>query len=335
MTIIKDTGFNSTHLNTFDLLGTDEIGLSKAFAYIIGKEPIILYKFLHFIGVNARNTKSNYLNTKIEIERHRDEGRTDIEIKQNNKFHIIIECKVRKNKVKSQRTQYLTSFENVPKKILCFITQNHDSKKEIHKDVQIHNLGWIDIINLLDNKTFFDNSTVRDFLSYFMKGFKMREQKEILVQDLGDSNEIKRFRDFQVYRRDVIWGSPLYFAPYFTRNAKQPEGEGISYLSKILGILTLSPNDISSFVDDLNKFSENPKLTEKWINGVKMDISEHSSEERTYFFLAEPLILDKPLLKDGTNKKGRGKNWIAAMIPKNRCVTFEEFTRRLIGARTG
>jgi hypothetical protein len=38
------------------------------------------------------------------------------------------------------------------------------------------------------------------------------------------------------------------------------------------------------------------------------------------------------LKKDGTNKKGRGKNWIAALIPKNRCVTFEEFTKRLMKA---
>ncbi len=52
----------------------------------------------------------------------------------------------------------------------------------------------------------------------------------------------------------------------------------------------------------------------------------------TRTFLDDPVKLDRPLLKDGGNKKGRGKGWIAAMIPKNRCVTFEEFTRRMVMA---
>ena len=69
----------------------------------------------------------------------------------------------------------------------------------------------------------------------------------LLVQDIGNNNEIKRFRDFQVYRRDVVFGSPLYFAPYFTKNAGQKEGEGICYLSKILGILSLNPKNIENY----------------------------------------------------------------------------------------
>jgi hypothetical protein len=331
---IKNTGLDRSALIPFDLLGTDEVGLSKAFAYTLGKEPSALYSFLHFIGLKTNHTKANFQNISIETERVRDEGRTDIEIKQARKFHVIIECKVRSSKVHTQRTQYLNSFDNVPQKVLCFITREHDFKKQLHNDIQIHNLGWIDIINLFDNKLFLKNKAVQDFSKFAMKGFKMKEQKEILVQDLGDPNEIKRFREFQVYRRDVISGSPLYFSPYFTRSANQPEGGGLSYLSKILGILTVSPKDILNFKDDLSKFAGNPNLVEKWIAGVKLDKKENE-KTFTYFFLAEPLRLNVPLIKDGTNKKGRGKNWIAAMIPKNRCVTFEEFTRRLMEKKNG
>lgn len=332
---IKNEGYDRSVLNPFDLLGTDEVGLSKAFAYILGKEPLVLYRFLHYLGVKVKNTEANYRKTTIEIERVRDEGRTDIEIKQLDKFHIIIECKVRKNKVQTQRRQYLKSFDSFPQKVLCFITQTHDYKKEVHEGIQIHNLGWIDIINLLDEKLFLKNAVVRDFLNFSIKGYKMREQKEILVQDLGDSIEIQRFCDFQIYRRDVIFGSPLYFSPYFTRNSKREEGEGISYLSKILGILTLSPKNISNFEDDLNKFSDDSKVTKKWIKGVELGQSKDVGKTFTYFFLAEPLKLKSPLRKDGTNKKGRGKNWIAAMIPKNRCVSFEEFTKRAMEASNG
>ena len=33
--------------------------------------------------------------------------------------------------------------------------------------------------------------------------------------------------------------------------------------------------------------------------------------------------------KDGGNKTGRGKGWIAAMISRNRCIPFKEFIRRM------
>ena len=62
--------------------------------------------------------------------------------------------------------------------------------------------------------------------------------------------------------------------------------------------------------------------------------NNHSKEISTYYFLDDPVALGTPLLKDGGNKKGRGKNWVAAMIPKNRCVTFQEFTRRVIFANS-
>ena len=29
-------------------------------------------------------------------------------------------------------------------------------------------------------------------------------------------------------------------------------------------------------------------------------------------------------------EKGRGKNWIAAAVPPNRCVSFKEFTKRIV-----
>lgn len=223
--------------------------------------------------------------------------------------------------------QYLKSFSDDPQKVLCFITQQNDFEKQVDEKIEIHNLGWMEITDLFDNKQFQDNHLIKDFLSFAMKGFKMREQKEILVQDLSKPKEIERFLKFQVYRRDVIFGSPLYFSPYFTRKANQPEGEGISYLSKILGKLTLSPKDIENFHDDLNKFTNNHTLVQRWVTGVIL-IPAERDRTFTYFFLDKPLKLKTPLRKAGTIKKGRGKNWIAGMIPKNRCVTFSEFTDR-------
>ena len=156
----------------------------------------------------------------------------------------------------------------------------------------------------------------------------MREQKEILIQDLGDSVEIDKYKNHQVYRRDVVFGSPLYFAPYFTRNSG--EEEGISYLSRIVGILSLNPKDIENYSDELSKFCPEQSVVEKWKNAVHKDAKNPENKKYTYFFLDDPLELDVSLKKDGGNKKGRGKNWVAAMIPRNRCVSFQEFTKRLM-----
>ena len=46
-------------------------------------------------------------------------------------------------------------------------------------------------------------------------------------------------------------------------------------------------------------------------------------------FLGEFVNVNKPFRKDGGNKTGRGKGWIAAMISRNRCIPFKEFIRRM------
>ena len=136
---IKEKNLRKSPLNQFELLGANEVGLSKAFAFLMGKEPNVLYKFLRYINISTKNTANNFCATSIEVERKRDEGRTDIEIKQKGKYHIIIESKIGSNKIRRQRTQYLNSFENERKKVLCFITGINDFNKELHDDIEIYN----------------------------------------------------------------------------------------------------------------------------------------------------------------------------------------------------
>ncbi len=326
---IKKTGTPKSVISLFDLLGNDETALSKAFAFVLGKEKDALKDFLKFIGVTKRITDKVFRQVRITTEYSRIEGRTDIEIEIGTDTHIIIEAKVRKNRVRQQRTQYLTAFnESAREKVLVFLTQERDSNKQIAKDVKIINTSWLDVTGLYDQKKFIDNALVFQFLRYVSKNYKMNEQKEILIQDLSDETELKRYRQHNLYRRDQTFGTPLYFAPYFTRSANQPEGEGISYLSKILGVLTIVPNEIDNYEIDLRRFKNDDEIVDKWIKGVKLNSAE-ITDSLTYYFLDEPVTINENLLKDGGNKKGRGKNWIAAMIPKNRCVTFEEFVRRM------
>jgi len=166
----------------------------------------------------------------------------------------------------------------------------------------------------------------------------MKEQKEVLVQDLSDEKEIELFKSFNIYRRDETYGIPLYFAPHFSKNANQAEGVGISYLAGVLGVLTIAPTEIKHYEDDLKKFAgTNKKLVKKWVDGINQlskKITKRSTKVKTpkvmtFYFLDTPVKFKNPLQKDGGIKKGRGKGWIAASIPKNRCVSFSMFCKKL------
>lgn len=136
--ILKKSETNSTNKKHFDLLGTDEVALSMAFAFMLASDRDCYFKFLRYIDIPIYNTKSNFKQSSIEVEKHIEEGRTDIELFQTNKYHVIIECKIGKAKVKKQREQYLPSFDKyVQTKTLCVLTQERDSSKQVAKDIII------------------------------------------------------------------------------------------------------------------------------------------------------------------------------------------------------
>ena len=320
-------------MTPLDLLGGDEKALSKAFAYILAKDRRALFAFLHIIGVRANNTDNNYRATEVGIECPRkNQGRTDIEILNRGAYHVIVECKVDRGRVSAQRTQYLANFEGVPQRVMCFITQEVDTNIQKQSGITTRHLSWLQILDVFEKARLQTNPIVREFMSYAIRTHRMKTQKEILVQDLSEPTELARYKKYAVYRRDVTFGTPLYFAPYFTRNVGASLGEGMKYLSPILGVLTLKPCEIGEYETELHSFSEDSSRVEKWKKGVMLGDVKHQKTERTFYFLGRRVDLPKPLLKDGTIKKGRGKNWIAGMIPKNRCVTFAEVVRRLRNA---
>jgi hypothetical protein len=326
--IIKEPGQNYSVLSRFALAGRNEVALSKGFAFLIGKERDALFVFLKNLGIRTKNTENNFRAIKIEIEKKGRLGRTDIEVKLPGQFHLIIECKINQGKVREQRTKYLNDFDpNCPNKYLCFITQERDSTKQFVQNVEVIYRGWMEIIDLFTNRSMLAKTLIKEFSSFAIHTYNMSAQKEVLIQDVSNPKEIKRFKEHFMYRRNETFGIPLYFAPHFTRNAKQPEGEGISYFSKVLGTITMKPSEIDNLRTELSKFTSNHDLIEAWVRGVHEDDEDYAY---TYYFLAEPVQLNNPLRKDPGIETGRGKNWIAAAIPPNRCVSFEEFTKRII-----
>lgn len=325
--ILKRAETHKTSYNLLDLLGTDENALSKAFAFLIATDKECYFQFLQHVNIRVKNTENNYKQSTVIIQKKRKEGITDIEISQADKYHIIVECKIGKGKVAKQRTQYLPSFDKKAKyKLLCILTQERDTNKQISNDITIRNTSWLEIIELYNNKHFLNKPIVSDFLKFATKNYKMRELKEILIQGLGDQTEIKRFNEYRVYRRDQTFGTPIYFAPYFNRGSGQKEG--ITKLSKILGILTFKPVDVKNFRSDLESFTDDQNTITTWMNGIQFG-NDNKNAIYTYYFLDEPLTFNNPLKKDGGIKKGRGKNWIAANIPRNRCVSFTDFIKHI------
>lgn len=325
---IKSSGSKKSILTPFDLLGNDEVALTKAFAYLLGKEFNVFREFLNFIipknanGVKQRITKKLFKEAEIYTEKTNDKGRTDIEIKIGNNFHIILEAKIGKNKIVHQINQYNTTFnQRSENKLLVLTTQEKETISNLDPNVKVVKTSWFEICELFNKNKFTDNILVQDFLKFIMRNYRMNNQKEILVQDLSVNNEINCFKNHNIYRRDQTYGTPLYFAPYFTRKAGQDEGEGISYLSKILGILTFIPAQHGNIDTDLERFSDNEEVRCRWVRGVDFTTETIT----TYYFLDNPVKLRKPLLKDNANTT----NWLSPTIPKNRCVTFEEFVRRM------
>ena len=319
--LVKPSGIPASYLSSFELLPTKETSLSAIFAFLLAKCPQVLKLFLKALLEKPR-LKVDPSSAEIWVEKRYEHARTDIEIISPH-YHVIVECKVGTAKVKEQRTKYVSCFDRRAKyKALCFLTQERDTAQLAHEGVLVRHLCWADILVMLDDKKVRSNPLVMDFVRFFNRRYGMFGIKEILIQDLGREEEIKRFEKSYLYRRDETYGTPLYFAPYFT---KQTGKRGIGFITKVLGVLTMRARDVEQFVEDITRFAENtPDLTDKWLKGIRME----KDKERlyTWYFLSKPLKLRKPLLKAG---KSGAKGWIAGMIPKNRTVDFLTFLEQI------
>ena len=326
--ILKNTNANESPYNYFDILGNDENALSKAFSYLISIDKDCFFCFIKLLGIKLSNSLLNFSKFRIEIQRKREAGITDIEITDEEKIHIIVECKIKQGKVRRQRTQYNKEFTKNCGKYLCLLTEVYDSNIQMEGDVKVITLSWYDIITVFNTKDFLSKEIVVNFIKFAERNYKMNNIKEILIQGLSNDEEEKRYNDYCIYRRTLTFGSPLYFAPYFSK-MKYKNNYGIKSLSKILGIITATTSDIVNYVSEFEKFTDDKALIEKWKSGIKLNNTKKDQTLYTYYFLRKEMDFKSPLIKDGGIEKGRGKNWIAANIPQNRCVSFSEFLKHI------
>lgn len=268
--ILKNTNANESPYNYFDILGNDENALSKAFSYLISIDKDCFFCFIKLLGIKLSNSLLNFSKFRIEIQRKREAGITDIEITDEEKIHIIVECKIKQGKVRRQRTQYNKEFTKNCGKYLCLLTEVYDSNIQMEGDVKVITLSWYDIITVFNTKDFLSKEIVVNFIKFAERNYKMNNIKEILIQGLSNDEEEKRYNDYCIYRRKLTFGSPLYFAPYFSK-MKYKNNYGIKSLSKILGIITATTSDIVNYVSEFEKFTDDKALIKKWKSGIKLN----------------------------------------------------------------
>lgn len=115
----------------FGLLGTDENALSFALAYTFQQCPPLLHWFLGQIGISGVRGKT-LEKARIELQSHREAGQgiTDIEIRLDDYFHVIVEAKVGLAVPSLEQCQkYLTRFDDKkdPKQKLVALVESPDT----------------------------------------------------------------------------------------------------------------------------------------------------------------------------------------------------------------
>lgn len=136
---LKISQLDNCYVNEFELLGSDEVAITKSLSFVLARSPKAIQRLLLFLGYRIRITKERFQNIDIEYEKFRDEGRTDIEVLCPRDFHLIVEAKIRKNRLIQQRSQYIKSFvKDVPLKIMCFVTSERTITSEKSPGVNVH-----------------------------------------------------------------------------------------------------------------------------------------------------------------------------------------------------
>ena len=332
---------NSLH-NLFDIADSTkkETNLSKIIAYLVSKHSTVFEKFLEAIDIKLESSRDDCLKSAvIEIEKsfkkeksgQYKRGRTDIEIEfadNNKKYYIIVECKVSSNKATSEQYinyQDLLLKKNAHQKYFVFLThQSGINLLEKNTNIKVIDLNWRKLMSDFSSIEVFSSTEteaeLNDFLNYYERRYGMSNQKEILVQDLSETDQIEKYK-YGLYRRDKVKGSPLYFAPYFTNKTDDP---GLGSISKILGIITTQNIEWQNVKPTCERFLENASYKkdeknrhlERWERAVNSkDDTLKKDTEATYYFLDDMTPI-QPRLKKG------GK--LVSQIPKNYTITFAE-----------
>lgn len=125
----------------------------------------------------------------------------------------------------------------------------------------------------------------------------MNSQKEISIRTLETPTEQERYETYYVFRQNDNQRILPYFAVFYP-------GKGILFVSKILGLIPLTPKDIANTAQLKEQlepfakqaFTEHPEeIMRKWIAGLRLTKDTDNESPVNYVFLDKPLTLPIPI----------------------------------------
>jgi hypothetical protein len=301
--------------NIFNLIGDVETALTKALGFMLDHNRRLLKKLLQLVGINGVNLASSLQKTKIEIEVPDRHGRTDIEIKSEGYFHLIIEAKVGGNiPSEEQLERYSQKLEKSRGRRKLIVITEVDVRDRMTTEIlenrkltglneNITFLTWDELHESLFTQLDLNDEFDRQFEEYLEKTFM---QNEIIVASADPNPEYGK-EDLDFFRsRHLYWYSVRtlkkrhnYLALYLP--AQFGKDQGISEIARIIRyeLCSLAQLGIPESSNYYNRLSRGDK-----------------GEPRYY-----KLVLSKPIRLPRKIKKSRGKR------VRNWTTTFEKLLK--------
>ena len=166
----------------------------------------------------------------------------------------------------------LSAFNDSIKEVLCFITQQEDWHWDrSDKNVAIYHRKWSDIIDLISDKEFNRSELAKEFIGYVTKGFNMRTQREILIQDVSaERGGINRFEEYRIYRNKTKPVAPQYFALIMQKSQSTLMVRAYRICQKYWGCCGLNLKNFPLIWMNLELTPMTPIAKPFWKNGVRV-----------------------------------------------------------------
>ena len=330
---------NAPVQSIFRLVGNDEDALTYALGFLLANDYSLCAKLVRLLRVSPRRPPKPGYSVHLQEVTAPKFGRRDIVI-EDGRMRIVLEAKIGRAEPDSQQlTKYATEEElwgQFTTRAVVALTQdelNKRTKAEVEEQlsrqrIAFSSIQWHEIVELVLSHRPSDDSEVsrhlfNQFTRYIRRDFRMKYyDAEIHIQDVNPDNA-KIFNEGWMYVTGLSdKRSPLYFAPYFTR---QNPREGISEISRVIDteIVVLDKKH------DIGLEPPSEKHRETWKIGLE-ELRERAIREGfansqvRLLYLDKPLaIWDPPLTKKALSNLGV-TNGILTQIPKGFSLRFDE-----------
>ena len=335
----KSHSRNAPVQSIFRLVGNDEDALTHALGFLLAHDHSLCAKLVRYLKVAYRRPLKTDYSVHLQEVTGPGFGRRDIVIV-DDRIRIVLEAKVGRAEPTSQQlikyaaedrlwNKYATRAVVTLTQVKLTKATGDQVEAELSKQgIQWGSVQWHEIVDLVLGHRPSDDSEVsrylfNQFTRYVRRDFRMGYyDAEIHIQDVNRDNA-KVFNKGWMYVTSLSdKRSPLYFAPYFTR---QNPREGISEISRVIDyeIAVLDKKQ------DIGVEPPSERHRQTWKTGLKK-LRERAEKEGfghgqvRLLHLDEPLtICNPPLTKKDLSNLGV-TNGTLTQIPKGFSLRFDE-----------